>query len=65
MSEWIAVEERLPERNLHVLIHIPADLMTDIGYLDEADVWVHSDGWSVVEQVTHWMPMPADPVFDD
>lgn len=58
MSEWISVEDRLPEFNKKVLVYIDSkeihtDEYIDRGYAEYFVVW-HSC-------VTHWMPLPEPP----
>jgi len=66
--DWIPVAERLPARNVNVLIHIPvADEKTYIASLDEGGMWFSTDptadAYSLGEDgaPTHWMPLPAPP----
>jgi hypothetical protein len=66
--EWIPVTERLPDRNVNVLIYIPAaDERTYIASLDEGGMWFSTDpaadAYSLGEDgaPTHWMPLPALP----
>ena len=56
MSEWISVEERLPEEKTRVLVSIPhsgTKIDTD-RILDRK--WVRWNG-----DVTYWMPLPEPP----
>ncbi len=60
MSEWIPVTERLPEHTNTVIV------------CDEHGVWFANrenklEGWydtcggGVMENITHWMPLPEPP----
>lgn len=57
-SEWISVEDRLPEKNVRVLVYIKSsrsytrfdtDRLDDRGFVR----WFND--------VTHWMPLPEPP----
>ena len=55
-SEWISVEERLPERWVMVLVCCDDIISTD--FISSAGRWhEHMDHTSV----THWMPLPKAP----
>jgi hypothetical protein len=58
MSEWISVEDRLPETTGMVLA-TNGDTVLSFPYMRYADgggKWgIGSDG------ITHWMPLPAPP----
>ena len=56
MSEWISVEERLPEQLVDILVHhakgkIDISFMCADGFLME----------NRLGKVTHWMPLPEPP----
>jgi hypothetical protein len=65
MSEWISVDERLPERNEIVLT-------TDRGVVTLGSYntmflewWTFQVDWMAYSaDVTHWMPLPEPPVKD-
>ena len=60
MSEWISVEERLPEAEVDVLV------TDDNGYVYVSRYHVGSISfWSAMKEVTHWMPLPAPPEEND
>lgn len=66
MSQWIAVEERLPEQDQAVLvwdIDSSHSDFVDIGYYDPESA--PETGWRSDEymnkSVTHWMPLPLPP----
>ena len=52
-TEWVSVEERLPEPTHCVLVYT-----TD--YSVEVDA-IGSDGEWMAYEVTHWMPLPVPP----
>ena len=60
MSEWISVEDRLPEKNTSVLVS------TDNGIVFQC-LYAY-DGWDLWEgnevNITHWMPLPEPPNAD-
>lgn len=59
-SEWILVEERLPEPHHHVIGWQP-------GFARTAEVWIGSSGqwiggdFEPAGDITHWMPLPEPP----
>lgn len=66
-SEWIPVEEELPEENQKVLVYMPADERCDHEYMCEAlynyawHKWEDADEPIELEGVTHWIPRPLLP----
>jgi hypothetical protein len=64
---WIPVGERLPARNVNVIVSIPSHEELFIASLDEGGMWFSSDptadAYSLGEDgaPTHWMPLPAPP----
>ena len=57
-SEWISVDERLPEKDVRVLVYIKSDRSytnIDTDRLDDRGFvrWY--------KDVTHWMPLPEAP----
>lgn len=74
MSEWISVEDRLPERYREVLIWPQPEnngrkLIGEYGLIKGQDspVWyyeIYTAGWGYeheITNVTHWMPLPEPP----
>jgi hypothetical protein len=65
--QWIPVSERLPARNVHVIVSIPSHEELFIASLDEGGMWFSSDptadAYSLGEDgaPTHWMPLPEPP----
>jgi hypothetical protein len=57
-SEWISVDERLPDKQAQYLI------VDDEGYMEVA-LWTRQFGWfshvNRGNKVTHWMPLPEPP----
>lgn len=65
MSEWISVEERLPEQSVEVLVYDFVDSM-DVMFLEVDDdgyrFWADDNGYEYsIHDVTHWMPLPEPP----
>jgi hypothetical protein len=74
MSEWISVEDRLPEDHILVLVcwsHIDGGGEYDMDYMDE-EMWggwfnraehYNIAGGNANEEApyTHWMPLPEPP----
>ena len=73
MSEWISVEDRLPEawNRVFCRVQIQGDYPCIVhfeGYYNKSCEWIDwcgdtgsLDGWSV----THWQPLPAPPSKED
>ena len=65
MTDWISVEDRLPEADGLVLIHAPSVQEGILPYIDTA--WYEKiTGWCLIfkwqtRQVTHWQPLPEPP----
>ena len=65
-SEWISVDERLPDPGLPILIFTRKNRYY-VGYYYKAVVDTTYTGFyadSVKRDVTHWMPMPEPPITD-
>jgi hypothetical protein len=62
-SEWISVEERLPERSTRVLAYSKKYNEVNVYYYGGADEWWDNDGWASAKyyEITHWMPLPEAP----
>ena len=62
-QEWISVDERLPERDTHVLAY--SEKFEEIGIYNYAgdDVWWNYEAWASAKYygITHWMPLPETP----
>lgn len=59
-KSWTAVEDRLPDDSLLVLLALNDDDVWP-GYRD-GDIWRYVDAMPITgERVTDWMPMPAPP----
>ncbi len=69
-SEWISVDERLPEENTRVLGY--SRLLDEICCYDitkdttEIHWWTEDSGWYRASElnITHWMPLPETPKGD-
>lgn len=56
MSEWISVNERLPEKHGWFLTFGPQRRRAVVYFDDEDKVWADEDDSDIA--VTHWMPLP-------
>ena len=72
MSEWISVDDRLPEsKDDSVLAYFSEnggiDMVHIQDYFDDITNGVDDDGnqlytkWYISQGVTHWMPLPQPP----
>lgn len=60
MSEWISVQDRLPEPPCRCLVYTPYNVYGD-GMITATFT---EFGWMTpgyIEQITHWMPLPKPP----
>ena len=73
-SEWISVEERLPEPNVNCLVaaKVGNRMVVDLGSrewcfdyrtMEHSYVWSIMNDWDEGEgcEITHWMPLPEAP----
>ena len=64
-SEWISVEERLPDDNGHCLVFLPSGHLYDgihvARYSHKTNMWIDLDTTYLYNYVTHWMPLPEAP----
>ena len=63
MSDWISVEDRLPDSEGYYLVYSPAYYgVRGMDYIREAHgfVW-YTDENSPTSGNTHWMPLPEPP----
>ena len=70
-SEWISVEDRLPESTRMVLCYTPCDGYVFVGYYQKVDSPYWKSYWNIItamrstkkvtKKVTHWMPLPEPP----
>ncbi len=71
--KWISVSERLPERNVRVLV-VASPTPGVVKRITIAD-WSEHNHWEIDpddrlicinnETITHWMPLPAPPESDN
>jgi hypothetical protein len=67
--EWVNIKERYPEDNQRVLcyngyIYLKQFEFYDIGHrFYDGDIHWNGKPIGVVEDITHWMPIPAPPSF--
>ena len=63
MSKWISVNDRLPKGNYDSdLVDVYSVLqgrIIDCNYINN-DYWMTGTGYEI-DDVTHWMPLPAPP----
>lgn len=60
-SEWISVDERLPETNKKVLVCYSNGSMDIAKYIraDGLEFWFEETNFT--KTITHWMPLPKPP----
>ena len=58
-TRWIPVEERLPNPKQNVLAYSPKSGIAEADYAD--GFWMQYRWSSVMDGVTHWMPLPKLP----
>lgn len=59
MSEWISVEDAMPEAGQSVWVYRNTKIDIDCERF-QSDKWDGWD-WTYVDDVTHWMPLPEPP----
>jgi len=62
MSKWIDKEDSMPEQEdadvtINVLLYLSPDMLVSGFYSQEDNEWYDFDG-DLVDDVTHWMPLP-------
>lgn len=58
-NDWVSVEERLPPKKQNVLAYSPRSGIAEADYAD--GVWMQYRWSAVMDDVTHWMPLPEPP----
>ena len=66
MTDWISVEDRLPDNHNAVLVYTAEAIASDrtIGkYFRDTDEWLFydADGHNYAIDITHWQPLPEPP----
>jgi hypothetical protein len=65
-SNWIRVDHTWPPRDKLLLLFVPwgtTNLRQVIGYYDQhVDCMRLENGIEILADVTHWQPLPEDPV---
>lgn len=63
MSEWISVEERLPEPMIEVVLCFCNDIVSEWQetLYRNSTGWVQMTGDEFCPIVTHWQPLPEPP----
>ena len=59
LPKWIPVSERLPDKNVSVLVRDRATGEITTAYLNDFDSFVFNDGRG--HGASHWMPLPEPP----
>lgn len=70
VDDWIPCSERMPEREVNVLIYVSCwkDIPDQVAHMQyDGIMWELSDEeyYFPQEDVTHWMPLPPDPPKED
>ncbi len=65
-TEWISVDERLPEESGYFLVYISREsegFRVNAYYYCEDEMWENGDTMASSEYfgITHWMPLPEPP----
>ena len=65
MSEWISVEDELPEEDCHCLCYFDFNIISVMKFYKLKKLFnsEHHDknNFSYSSSVTHWMPLPEPP----
>ena len=70
MSEWISVDERLPEKDDYVLVYVYVGLNDPEGQMEVKSMDYYPEAWvghpnkpanECHWYITHWMPLPRPP----
>ena len=60
-SEWVSVEERLPEKDSTILCYFKNGRIDVCKYCKVFEMEFVENAVCVTEQITHWMPLPTPP----
>ncbi len=58
--EWISVEDRLPNNEQRILVS-DGDFIVIDEFIEEEDDFYLESGLELVDEVSHWMPLPEPP----
>lgn len=68
MTDWISVEDRLPEYSEQVITYSKPSKFNRLVTTGRrkctdgtGEVWQREDGWEGIFEPTHWMPLPSPP----
>lgn len=64
MSEWISIDDRLPEYGKDCLVWcvFKAAMEHNVAFLSDEEGWITTEAdWNIDYAVTHWMPLPEPP----
>lgn len=59
MSEWISVEEEMPDDGVWVIGYVDGDMAETVSWNERNEMFENGFEW--IEKVTHWMPLPEPP----
>lgn len=69
MNEWVSVKDRMPKSCGTYLVRVGKDgfnPQTKTAYwLASKKVWKGAEAYSVITDVSHWMPLPEPPKMDE
>lgn len=63
-TTWISVKDRLPENDVRVLVYTELK-NTLVARRVLPEIWEDDYGYWIVEDVTHWKPLPDPPESED
>lgn len=61
IQKWIPVTERLPERNMEVLVCDTREDYVSVWEHMGDGLWFGNEGIWATKDITHWMPLPEPP----
>lgn len=63
MSDWISIEDRLPEKDcLYIVCQTICMWQNVFGACWKGGKWVSVVTSNQLEHITHWMPLPEPPI---
>jgi len=63
---WIKVSEKLPDKNITVLVYTDKfkSLSIALAQLNDSGNFILNDSGLILREITHWMPLPEPPKED-